>query len=170
MEADEGAAVEWIETRRQRGTGSPFSASDAVGSLLLTRWSSRISCISGERFLAGMNKTKPLREVTRTHLLRDVTHSGGTWKNCCNAWGGGRWTIGRRAFFQTLVQRDSSTHSFVDPGCWMRCKRENLHTVYSFHGRRTCTAEVASGRGIGHEKTAMCLAPRGVAAPPPNRQ
>ena len=101
------APAAWISTGR----------SDAVVSLGLTRWSSRISCISGDWFLAGMNKTKPLREVTRTDLMRDFTHSGGTWKNCCNAWGGGRWTIGRRAFFRTLVLWGSSKSRRRQMGC-----------------------------------------------------
>ena len=129
--------------------------------------------------LAGLNKTKPLREVTRTHPLRDLTHSGGRWRNRCNARRGGRWTIGRRAFFRLLFDRvrrsqgkclSSSkgvhrtlarwaavTHSFVDPSCWMgrtmRRKRRDLYTVYSwFHLRRTCTFEVACGEGTRREK------------------
>ena len=46
------------------------------------------------------------------------------------------------------------THS---SGCWtglnVRCKRGDLYTVYSWlHGRRTCTFEVASGKGSGHDE------------------
>ena len=51
--------------------------SDAVSSQRSARWSSRISCMSGVWSSAGMNSTKPLREVTRTQFMRDSTHSGG---------------------------------------------------------------------------------------------
>ena len=135
--------------------------------------------------LAGMHKTEPLREVTRTRLLRDLTHGGGRWRSCCNAWVSGRWTIGRRAFLRlscgrvhrshgrhggpgrclrtskgvhgTLARWAGVTHSFIDTGCWtgrkVWRKRGDLYAVHSWlHGRRTCTFELASGKGTGREK------------------
>ena len=57
--------------------GISFGGSDAVSSLGSTKWSSRIPCMSGLWCPAGMNETKPLREDTRTQLLRHSTHNVG---------------------------------------------------------------------------------------------
>ena len=56
--------------------GISIGRSDDVSSLGSTRWSSRISCTSGLWYLAGMNKTKPLRE--------DSTHSSGRWRRAAH--------------------------------------------------------------------------------------
>ena len=76
--------------------------SDAVSSLGSTRWSSRISCMSGVWYPAGMNKTKPLREDTRSQLLGDSTHSGGRCRKSCSALRSSRWTIEGRTFLRFL--------------------------------------------------------------------
>ena len=126
--------------------GISTGRSDAVSSPGSTRWSSRISCMSGVRSQAGAKKTKPFRKLLELNLLHAFTRSGGEWRNCCPAWGGGRWAIGRRAFFglschgvhrshgrhrgpgkchrnsqgvhRTRARWAALTHSFVDPGCW----------------------------------------------------
>ena len=49
-----------------------------------------------------MNKTKPLREDSRTQLLWDSTHSGGRWRNSWSASRNSRWTIESRTSFRFL--------------------------------------------------------------------
>ena len=110
-----------------------------------TRWSSRISCMSGLWSPGGMNNTKPLRVYTRSQLLRAFAHSGRRRRDSWSVWGSSRWTIGSRASFRflrdrvhrdrcrprepagyylrssrglypILTRRTATTHSFVDPG------------------------------------------------------
>ena len=63
--------------------GTSIGLSDAVSSLVSTRWSSRISRTSCLESPAGVHDTKRLCEDTRTQLLRDSTHSGGRRRNSC---------------------------------------------------------------------------------------
>ena len=138
-----------------RALGKSTSRSDAVSSLGSIRWSSRISCMSGVWSSAGMNSTKPLREVARTQFMLDSTHSGGRWRNCCNAWRSRRWTSGSRTSTELLssLRNSSGVHpnlagwaaailSFIDRGCCMERKMRrspgDFYTVYTcLHGRRT---------------------------------
>ena len=85
------ADVVQYEPFSARALGYSTGRSDAVGSLGSTRWSWRISCLSGV-----WSSAKPLRGVTRTQFMRDSTHSGERKRVCCNAWGSRRWTFGSR--------------------------------------------------------------------------
>ena len=160
--------------------GISAGRSDAVSSLGSTRWSPRISRTSGVWSLAGMNKTKPLCEVTQS--LRDFNHSGGRSRNSCDAWRGGRWTIGRRIEVTADIEDLESVAAIPkEPtgpspdrrlsGRDERCGvSEETCALSWLHGRRICTFEVASGKVTGREKdgdTFRSKWGRGTSAEPP---
>ena len=155
--------MSWYGPFSALAVGISIGRSDAVSSLGSTKRSSRISCISGLWYPAGMNKTKQLRVDTRTQLLR----SGGRWRNSWSAWRSSRWTIESRTSFRLLRDRAhrnrcrlrepgsclrnssgihriaarwaAATHCFVDPGCCMgrkmRRNRGDLCHSTQLHGR-----------------------------------
>ena len=81
--------------------------------------------MSGVWASARLSSSKPLREVTRTQFMCDSTHSGGRWRNCCNAWGSSRWTIGSRTSFR--LSRDKVQRNRCRPG-------EPQHCLHNFRG------------------------------------
>ena len=142
--------------------GISTGRSDAVSSPSSTKWSSRISCMSGVWSRAGAKKTKPFKEVTRS-CARSLAPAGSgrtvamTGEAVAGPSGAEHSSDSRAMEFievtadiedlesvtaipkgvhRTRARWAAFTHSFVDPGCWegrkMRCEWRDMKTVYSW--------------------------------------
>ena len=112
--------------------------------------------MSGVWSSAGMNKTKPHREVTRTQFMRDSTHSG-------ERWGSRRWTIGSRTSFglsRVRVQRKRGRPQ--EPGLCLRNYFPSLIRAAAWGERcdgvqATCTLSAPGSADAGPARTPCSL-------------
>ena len=109
------------------------------------------------------SRVSDCREVPRTQLLRDFTHSGGRWKNLCSTCGSSRWTglgaahpsdscaivfienrcrpqepVGNclqssSGSHRILARLAATTHSFVGPACCMGLLRRSRGDLGTVH-------------------------------------
>ena len=113
--------------------GTSTGRSD-VSSLGSTRWSSRISCMSGSWSPAGTKKTKALRKVTRSPLPNAPIRRGGRVMSYCSARESSRWTIGNRSGLRNCRRPRERRRCLRT--AWNRGDPYFFHSW--FHGRRAC--------------------------------